>query len=186
MRGSCAGISSAGRCADFIHMRNSTARLVRDLSSATSRSWDHVRISHAQTLQSDHRCVDFSSADFSSSVPCFFSPKGEEPRLREVWNGARRPPIYSPYFARLPAATEASATAAATGAAPLTTAALTMAPILTSATLSAPLEHITSASAPDEYLTSAARGATATHVVRDVAVPRPDVVVEPLSQLEDF
>ena len=75
---------------------------------------------------------------------------------------------------------------ATAGAAPLTTAALITAVILMSATLAAPAEHVASASAPDEHLTSAARGATANHVVGDVAVPRPDVVVEPLSQLEDF
>ena len=54
------------------------------------------------------------------------------------------------------------------------------------ATLAAPAEHFASESAPDEHPASAARGATANHVVRDVAVPRPDVVVELLSQLEDF
>ena len=170
--------------ADFT-CANSTAQLVRDISGATSRTWDHVRTSHAQTLQSDHRCVDFSIADFPSPSPRFFA-EGEKLRLREVWNGARWPPVDSAYFARLPAAAEAPATAAATGAAPLTTAALITAPILTSATLAAPAEHVASGSAPDEHLTSAARGATANHVVRDVAVPRPDVVVEPLSQLEDF
>ena len=167
-------------------------------SCAASQAWEHARRLHMRRFHSATRarhlgrnisnlgsCADISRTDSSVRSPlrrllnrrhpelftALFLAESEKPGLREVWNGARRPPVYSPYFARLPAAAEAPAAAAATGAAPLTTAALIAAAILTGAILTVPVEHVTSSSSPVEHFTSAASGATPDHVVRDVAVP---------------
>ena len=177
MRESCAGIPSAGTCADFARA-NSTAQLVRDISSATSRSWDHVRTSHVQTLQSDHRCVGFSSADFSSSVPRFFSPKVRSRDSRSL----ERSPTASDLFALLRPPTCGHGSFGC-GCGHWGGSAHGSDPHGRSSRL------LSSTARPRRLPTSTSRARLVERprvTSFDLAVPRPTVVVEPLRQLEDL